>query len=259
MSDLAERNVATIQVSLGRPRILIVDDDEDFLQSAQELFSARGFDVDTARTPEAATKMLKENGEDKYQVVATDINFGGSSDINGDQFVLQNPSLFGKAKTVVFTGGAWLTPERRKRLENAGISFLEKSPSLVHNLEELTEMENQKQTSDILTIVTARIEELTGRRVSAKVMAAPTASRATLSMSDIVGGELKRTLVGWLRSRDEPDRPILAYGKRTYSANEMAEEVPNETQAGLAHVQMLVREFNQSLASDMDDQSRDQN
>jgi FixJ family two-component response regulator len=254
MKDGPNKDTATIEVSLGRPCILIIDDDEDFLESARELFSARGFDVDTAATPEAATKILKGNRNDKYQVVATDTFFDTLSHIKGDEFVLENPSLFGRAKTVVITGGDWLTFERRQKLENAGVSLLEKSPTLVKKLEEITETENQKQAKEISMVIAKetapRVQQLTGRSVDVTVVSG--LPRSTSALSDVMIGRLKGTLVSWLKSRTDLDSPILAYGQTVYSANEMADEVPKETMVGLAHVTMLLKEFEYSLKIDRD-------
>ncbi len=242
MKGTEKKDVAMIEVSLARPCILIVDDDERFLEGAREFFSSQGYEVDTARTPDEAAQILKESGDVKYQLIAVDINFGDLSKTRGDEFVLQNKSLFGGAKIVAFTGAGWSSSPRRKELQKEGVSLLEKSPGLTKILELITQEESQKRVSDIAL----RVEELVGQHVAVKVVPA-----ATVPMpSDMLMEELKLILVNWLRSRSDPEEPILYYGKRVYSANDMAEEVPNETEVGFAHVQMLVSEFKHSLGID---------
>jgi|YelNatPaOPRAMG01_1025707.scaffolds.fasta_scaffold00016_96 CheY-like chemotaxis protein len=47
-------------VEPGRPRILVIDDEEDFIELAQEIFGARGLQVVTARSAEEAESLFEE-------------------------------------------------------------------------------------------------------------------------------------------------------------------------------------------------------
>lgn len=265
MSSTA-RAEARIEVSLPIPYILIVDDDEKFLRKAREFFVARKFGVDTARTPEEAKSLIEVNGPDKYLLVATDIDFADLSRIRGDNFVLENRDLFGKAKKVVISGGQWLNAERRKELEAAGISFQTKAPSLPQTLAEITKAESQRREHDLHRIIQKAAERITGVSAHIKVAAqgsvgtaaatalapAPkTAEKKTQQpLNEFVLGRLKRTMIKWLKTRREPDKPVLAYGRQVYSANDLVVEVDEETNVGLAHVKMLLEEFEHSLGLD---------
>ncbi len=241
MSSAMKNKIPMIEVSLPRPSILIVDDDQAFLESAQEFFSSQGYRADTARTPDEAAQMLKE-GEGKYQLIAMDINFGELSKTRGDEFVLQNKSLFDRAKIVIFTGAGLSASKRLNELEKEGVYLLEKSPSLTKTLELLTQEESQKQADNITTL----IKDLIGQSVGVKVAAAPNSKQ---DLSDLIKERLKETLVKWLRSRSHPSEPILFYNNSVYSANQLAEEVSNETEVGLALMQMLLSEFENSLGT----------
>jgi signal transduction histidine kinase/DNA-binding response OmpR family regulator len=64
-------------VGNNKPRILVVDDEEDLLNVFKDLFSQRGENIDTVRSGEKAVEKL-QNGS--YEVVISDINLPG---ING--------------------------------------------------------------------------------------------------------------------------------------------------------------------------------
>lgn len=254
---------AEIAVSISRPCILIVDDDENFLDEAREYFTACGCDVDTALTPEEATLILQKEGKNKYQLIVTDYDFGDLSDIKGDKFARENRHLFGKAKIVIISGAQSMKPEIHNRLKAAEARFLEKNMSLNKTLQEITQRENQKRTQDIEKIVkketAPRIKEITGRPVDIRIVsgAAATATAAAPApapqperLPDVLVQRLKRTLIKWLSTRSERDRPMLACGNEVYSANQMIEQVKNETEVGLEHIQMLLVEFEHSLKID---------
>jgi CheY-like chemotaxis protein len=247
--------VDEIAVSLTRPRILIVDDDEDFLKGSREYFSGRGCEVDTARTPEEAKKILQEEGANNYQLIVTDYYFGGLSKITGDKFARENRHLLGKTKVVIISGAAGLTQDIRKKLKEAETLFLEKSPVLKTRLKEITEEETEKRASDIEKVVKAEvaphIEKLTGRPVDVKVMTGPP-RYVKHALTDLAVESMKQTLIKWLKSRGELDEPVLVYGKHVYSANDMIKQVEDETEVGLEHVRMLLGEFESTLEIDED-------
>ncbi|MCA1619214.1 MAG: response regulator [Acidobacteria bacterium] len=240
-----------ITVSLPNPRILLVDDDISFLRGLRDYFSASGYDVDTARTPEEALQLIQEAGTRSYQLVITDLDFGDLSQIEGDQFLLQNLSLFRGALTAVISGTSDLTVDRRLRLEEAEIHFLQKSPETAGKLEEIAEEAKQRRATDIAAIlaevVTPRVEERIGGLLSIEIMplAAP-------SVASRYADVLKGVVIDWLKAREDLDAPIFMYGTQVYSANELAEEVRRETKVGLAHVALLLDEFQSFLGKGQD-------
>jgi CheY-like chemotaxis protein len=247
-------DVATIKVSLDRPSILVVDDDDTFLESVQDYFSSIGYETDTANTPEAALQILRKNEEGKYQLIATDLDFGDLSDTRGDQFILNNRALFGDAVTVVITGN-WLKAKRGKWLEEAGIYLLEKSPGLFAELEDFAQHAKQKLANDIATIVAkvteSQIEKLTSKHISFSISHGDVPS--STSLPEFATKTLKRTLVAWLEVRSNPDKPAFLYGNNIYSAKQLAEEVSLETDVGKAHILMLLSEFQHFLGINQND------
>jgi len=228
---------------------LIVDDDPSFLEGAQTFLSSQGYDVDMARSPDEAVEMLKESGESKYQLVIVDFNFEGLSKTQGDEFVLKNQGLFGKAKKVIITGGEWLS-SRRDELMSAGVVFVEKSHRLPKVLQSITQEENQRWVNAVKLTVSEellpRIEKLTGQQVSLTLVDANASPLAT----NVLLNRLKQALIKLLMARTEFDEPIIYYGQKVYSAKQLANEVENDTEVGFALMGMLLSEFEGSLSVD---------
>jgi CheY-like chemotaxis protein len=256
-SAAAMAPLTAIEISVDRPSMLIIDDDEKFLEKASEFFSDLGFSVETARTPEDAEVLLKQNN---YQIVLTDVNFGRLSKTTGDNFVMDNGPLFGKAKRVVISAGEWLTPQRRNQLEEAGISFVEKA-TLPQRLTEIKRAQDEKWANDIQRVfeqeTVPSIEKLTGRSIKFQLRAATAAApaltpvpKAKAVISELATDSLKRTVINWLSTRGDLDEPVFAYGDRVYSANDLIGEVEADTAVGFEHVQMLLKEFEYSLEID---------
>lgn len=230
------------------PCVLLVDDDEAFLYEVRENFRARGYHVDTARTPEESVHLYKEK-KGMYQLVVYDVNFSDSSELRGDQFIEQVDEIFGKTMKVLISGGEWLTPDRRKHLQGAGIKILEKSPTVNERLAELTKHQAKEKwhgIEKILSPVMSDIEKRVGRPVQLKIVPA-SLRQVEPDMLLVAKESLKRTLIKWLKTRSEPHVLVFAYGDRVYSPNDMAVEVANESEVGLEHIRMLLKVFEHSL------------
>lgn len=235
-----------ITIPMSTPRVFVADDDQEFLEGSEDYLSSCDFDVNTAQTPEQARQILEENvrqERDDFHVAAIDVNYGDL--VKGDIFVRKYRHLLGKAKVVLFSGE--IGEVERKKLEAEGFVVLDKSRTLLKQLAELVHEESRKRADEIERLimdeVAPRIKERTGMEVRPKLN----------PLNKPVFNSFKRTLIRWLRSRDEPDRPVLAYGKHVYSANEMAVEVERETEVGVKHVLMLLREYEHSLRIDKDE------
>jgi CheY-like chemotaxis protein len=232
-----------------------VDDDESFLKVLSDYFSESGYVVDIARTPEEALQLIQKEKPRSYQLVITDFDFGELSSTKGDEFLLQNSSLFRGATVAIISGTTGLTADKRARLEEAGMRFLQKTPDTVGRLEEMAEEVKERLASDIVAIfakeMTPRIEEQIGSGLSMELM-----PRSEGSSNSKFAELLKRVVVDWLKSREGQDVPAFAYGAKVYSASELAEEVRHETEVGLAHVTMLLDEFQSFLGSSHDGGAR---
>ena len=242
------------------PRILIVDDDIDLLNSLKEFFLALRYEADICQIPEDARRLIEEKGPDYYQIVAFDADFRGLSSFSGEDFVINNPHLFGKAIKTIISAGSWYTEERRKELESANIKFVAKSPKLGPNLVTIT----QAWMADVEQKVKIKTEELkaeTGGHIDViKITlpvgagdpvtgaaplhaAAPPGPPVPSQVSEVGGRELKGALIAWLRSRSDPDKKVFKCGSAIYSTNEMIEHVEEETEVGLDHIRMMIGEF----------------
>jgi CheY-like chemotaxis protein len=247
-------SLTTIELTLPQERlvrVLVIDDDMDFLDSMQSFFASNNYSVDLARSPEEAAPLLKRN---EYELVIADINFGDMSEVKGDHFVLNNQGLLGKAKRVVITG-EWLSEERYRVLERAGIVFLEKGDDdLSKRLVEVAQEKAEERTKHIVQTVERQvapsIQRLTGAAVAVKL--APV-SPPEPSPADVLKDELKQMLIEWLDTRGEPDEPVLAFGKHVYSANDMICHIKDETTIGVEHLRLLISEIKFSLGLDEDD------
>lgn len=245
-----------IVVSIPSLRVLLVDDDQSFLEHVRNYFSSSGYSVDIARTPEEAARLVQEGGPAKYQMVIADLSFGDLSRTEGDQFLLQNRPLFRDAAAAIVSGERDLAPERRQRLREAGIHFLQKSSGTVGRLIEIAGGAKEKRANKIAAIlaeeVMPRVEKLTGSQPSVEFV--PRAASPYISkLTELFKG----VIIDWLRGRAHPDTPAVVYGKKFFTANELAEEIQAETEVGLAHMRMLLGEFENFLGGDRDGEVRD--
>jgi signal transduction histidine kinase len=83
-----------------RPRILVVDDEENVIQILQDLLSESPYDVDTASTGEEALEVL---GAKSYDLLLTDINLPG---VNGIEVVTAAKEADPEIVVIVITGYA---------------------------------------------------------------------------------------------------------------------------------------------------------
>ena len=244
-----------IEIRAEDPKMLIIDDDQPFLDGATEFFSRRGFVVTTARTPESAEKLLADGNT--YQIVLTDVNFGKLSNIQGDDFVKENRSLFGKAKCVVISAGEWFTEERKQQFEEAGISFAYKG-RLEGPVFKLSQEENER-VRQVIELQLPAIEKITGRKMTAVSIGGTTATGVAATRAPQPRREvparlmdgLKHTVIQWLKTRGDLDRPVFSYGDKVYSANSLITEVETESEVGFDHIMMLYKQFEHSVETDV--------
>ena len=83
-----------------RPRILVVDDEENVTQILQDLLSENDYDVDTAPTGEVALESLAAN---RYDLLLTDLNLPG---VNGIEVVAAAKEADPEMVVIVITGYA---------------------------------------------------------------------------------------------------------------------------------------------------------
>lgn len=235
-------------ITMAPSKAFVGDDDSDFLDVTEDYLSSRDITVKVAGAPDQARRILEDNKRQEggdFHVVAIDVNYGDPLEIKGDDFVRKYSHLFGNARVVLFSGE--IDESERKRLESEGFDVLDKSRMLLKQLVEIVQEESRKRADEVEKVLkdvaAPRIKELTGMEVKPRLN----------PLDKMAFNSLKHTLVRWLRSRNEPDKPVLAYGRRIYSANQMAKEVENETDVGVKHVMMMMREYEHSLRIGGDD------
>ena len=87
-------------LSEPRPRLLVVDDEENVVEILQDLFSERPYDVDTVNTGEEALERLNAGS---YDLLLTDINLPG---VNGLEVVAAAKEADPEIVVIVITGFA---------------------------------------------------------------------------------------------------------------------------------------------------------
>ncbi|KIX15792.1 response regulator [Dethiosulfatarculus sandiegensis] len=83
---------------MGRPNVLIVDDEQDFLSSLVQRFKLRGMDVSGAPHAEKALEIMESQ---EFDVVVLDIKMPG---MGGMAALEKIKKLYPKTQVVVLTG-----------------------------------------------------------------------------------------------------------------------------------------------------------
>ncbi len=125
--------ISDINIRLPEPRVLILDDELDYLDAIRKNLELFGAEVHTASTVAEAKGLLEE---ESFQVVIADIFLEGS-EVSGDEFIVENSQLMKGAKVAVVTG---FSPDRIKRLnelDKLGVTIVQKG---VHHAEALREL-----------------------------------------------------------------------------------------------------------------------
>jgi CheY-like chemotaxis protein len=227
-------------------KVLVIDDEEDITDSWRRLFEGQGFSVDVANSPEDAILLLKKN---HYEMIVADILFENSP-LTGDQMIADNPELVEKATVVAITGfGKGYKIKKRADLEKMGVRILEKGG----NTDELIQLVTQKleqrsrevaavaQASAYTSVREALVEAdlpLVGGRSVVDIK--PAVNR---SGSEYLVGQVHQMLIEWFRSRNEPNKKTIVYAGRTFSANELADEVERGTEIGQEHIEGMIDLF----------------
>lgn len=111
------------------PKLLVVDDEIDQVESIKNYFSKRGFEVFSAATGEEALAGIKEN---KPDIVLLDMRLSGSME---GKDVLRILRQHDKQTKVVFITGDILTYKEIKQITNLGIVELLSKPVIFSTLE----------------------------------------------------------------------------------------------------------------------------
>ncbi|MEM4406090.1 MAG: response regulator [Candidatus Methanomethylicaceae archaeon] len=144
---------------LGEKKILIIDDDEDIVQSLSTLLSSIGFVVDTAVTGEEAIKKSKQN---VYNVALIDIVL---PDMTGIDLLTKLEERTPKTRKVIITGYASLD-NAVKALNLGANAYLIKpvDPGELINIikKQIEEQENELTMTQekVVKFIETRVKEL---------------------------------------------------------------------------------------------------
>lgn len=110
----------------GRPRLLLVEDEEQTLLAMQRYFTTQGFDVDCAQDLEEALASIDAAG---YALVITDLRLTGTHGVEGLEIVSHVRRRRPETKVLILT--AYGTPEVETEARRRGADeFLYKSGPL---------------------------------------------------------------------------------------------------------------------------------
>ncbi len=226
-------------------RVLVIDDEETFREQMKEFFESLNCMVDAASSPEQARSLVERN---TYEIVIADVNFD-TSKIRGDRFVLDNERRLGRAKVIVVTGQGLDTIEKFNKLEKRGIDVFDKGDDrLDKSLEAIAQQKLEEREAALLNSLKQSISSsLGGNAAGAAAVKMAVVPSPALDMSAQLQEELKQILISWLKTRSDRDTPVLAFGSKVLTANEMIEQIHGNSEIGLAHVRMLVSEIRNCL------------
>ena len=236
-------------------RVLLLDDEPKFLRSTKEFLEQEGCTVDAVRYPAEAAHLLER---ENYQMVVADLNFDPPH-ISGERFITDNIQLMNKAKVIAVTGQALSAYKIKRELAKLGVEFIHKDEDVI--TDRLTNIacekaEEQRQyitnflQSAVGTITTEPGIEATATAELTAAEAQPLFSKRPAAATEYLLKNLEFILTSYLRSRKQPDCQAISYGDCILSPNELARHIEDGTEIGLAHLDMLIREFKSSLRFD---------
>ncbi|MBI4845250.1 MAG: response regulator [Candidatus Omnitrophica bacterium] len=94
-------------------KVLLIDDDADFINMMQLWLSGKGFSVDVLYNGEEVVDKVKNNG---YQIMFLDLNLPGQNGLE----ILSEIRIFSKIPVIIFS--AFGTKDRIKQATELGIS-----------------------------------------------------------------------------------------------------------------------------------------
>ena len=141
---------------MSETKVLLVDDEEDFVAVLAERLSARGLDVDTATSGAAA---LEKTDEHVYDAVLLDLAMPG---LNGVETLERMKALNPDQQVIVLTGRA--TVSKAVEVMKAGALDLLEKPAEMDELATLIDDAARRRASLDDERIQRRIEEITRKR-----------------------------------------------------------------------------------------------
>jgi CheY-like chemotaxis protein len=235
-------------------RVLVVDDREPFRTAMSDYYREFGYAVDLAKDPDEAKPLLEKN---RYQIVLYDINFEGLN-VKGDRFVL-NYKNFKGARVVVVTALEVNQLRSTTELKNLDIPVWGKGDAdWGTNLDNLTEETLEARKLEIASQLQDFVSDRLGFTDN-RIVTSPPATAAVMAREASVpaaGAEpapapweiaVEDMLVEWLESQDDLERPLFSVGRNVFSADNMLDQIAQQTRIGKKLLDMFVTEVRHSL------------
>ncbi len=138
------------------PRVLLVDDEEKFLDVFSQRLGTRGVDADTATSGEEALTKIKDKNVD---VIILDVMMPGMGGMETLKRIRkENPEV-----QIIMLTGQGTVEKAVKAMKEGAIDFLEK-PADIEKLLEKIENARQKKTLLVMKNIEEKVKGLLSRR-----------------------------------------------------------------------------------------------
>jgi len=138
------------------PRVLLVDDEEKFLDLLSQRLGTRGIDADTATSGEDALTKIREKNLD---VIILDVMMPGMGGIETLKRIRkENPEV-----QIIMLTGQGTVEKSVQAMKEGAIDFLEKPVDIAKLLERI-ENARQQKTLLVMKNIEEKVKDLTQRR-----------------------------------------------------------------------------------------------
>jgi CheY-like chemotaxis protein len=239
-------------------KVLLVDDDPHFLNTAREYLEEVGCEVHAVtETEEAARSLLN----DSYDIIIADLNFDPPQQVQGAQFIEDNKKHMGDAKVVAVTGQNYYAFKTRPELKRLGVDVIDKGEALFEDLNNITADKVEEQRQGVVERIRAALSDIGhdvgvststrggGAATAAALARAPEPAfrqRPSAALEHLYV-KLEGMLTRWLRSLPDPDEKVISTGDHHTSVNELILNIEEGTELGLAQMDMLIDQFKHML------------
>lgn len=218
-------------------KVLVIDDDRGILDVWERLFRDAGYDTDTAEDPNQAIEKLHEN---IYELVISDVFFD-KTPVTGSQFILENRELLSSSTVLAVTGQGMDNVPRQDELRKLKIPILQKG-DIDQALLRFAARTVDDRKLELARIGQQSIEEAIVRTRRPQFSTIEDRNPRHVVAESLLA-ELETTLVDWLRNREDPDKRTIVFGNRSFSANEIADEIRKGSEIGRIHIEGMLDLF----------------
>jgi ActR/RegA family two-component response regulator len=208
--------------------VMLLEDDRGSADLLARRYEGSSIDIRWAQDPKVATILVSHQMPD---VVIADLMLG-ALDESGEDWVLRNLESLSRGTRVVILTGFDSSLRHRERLESRGVEILEKGSSKAGDfLEELEQLPAKKATNEIL------------KRSRPHVASPPSESAVSREVREELLKRMSKMFVAWASQLEKGELPVFFAGEQGLSASRMIAEVNQQTELGLALLDLFVEEL----------------